>query len=103
MKLAVYKVPEPVKLVSVPLVIATSPVVKSLAVSDKLKVKLTDSSELKKVSLAVMVRLGTTVSIDKLSVLEARLLLPAESVNFVESTLILTLAVELASGVKVAV
>ena len=42
-KLAVYKVPEPVKLVRVPPEMVTSELVKSVAVSDKLKVKVTVS------------------------------------------------------------
>ena len=104
-KLAVNKVPEPVKLVSVPPEMVTSELVKSVAVSDKLKVKVTGSSELRNVSLLVMVREGKTVSMDKLSAVEAKLLLPAASVKRVAATLTLALAlvVALGSGVKTAV
>ena len=102
-KLAVYKVPEPVKLVRVPPEMVTSELVKSVAVSDKLNVKVTASRLLKKVSLLVMDRLGTKVSIDKLTAFDVKLLLPAASVNLVEATLMLTELVESTSGVKVAV
>ena len=102
-KLAVYKVPEPVKLVSVPPDMVTSELVKSVAVSDKLKVKVTVSRLLRLVSLLVMVRLGTTVSMNKLSAVEAKLLLPAASVKRVAATLTLALVVALGSGEKTAV
>ena len=102
-KLAVYKVPEPVKLARVPPEMVTSELSKSVAVSDKPKVKVTGSSELRLVSLLVMVRLGTTVSMDKFSAVEAKLLLPAASVKRVAATLTLALVVALGSGVKTAV
>ena len=50
-----------------------------------------------------MVRLGTTVSMDKLSAVEAKLLLPAASVKRVAATLTLALVVALGSGEKTAV
>ena len=102
-KLAVYKMPEPVKLVKVPPATATSELAKSVAVSDKLKVKVTTSRLLNKLLLLVMDRLGTMVSIDKLTAFEVKLLLPAASVKRVAATLTLALVVELGSGVKTAV
>ena len=106
-KVAVYVVPEPVKLLNVPPVTETSSATKSVLDSDSVNVIVAVSPDFSALLSAVIATVGTTVSTARVSVLlesaPSILALPVASVNLPLAMLTTPFVVLLAIGVKVAV
>ena len=80
-----------------------SPSAKSVDGSESVNVIVAVSPALNAISLDVIAILGTTVSTERVTMLETSLLFPAASVNPPEETLISPLTVLLVVGVNTAV
>ena len=100
-------VPEPLKLLSVPPVTATSLCVKSVLASLRVKVTMAVSPALSEVLLLVMAMVGTKVSVTMVTVLlvsaPSALRLPTASLKVLLATLTTQLPEKPGVGVKVAV
>ena len=80
-----------------------SSAVKSVDDSDRVIVNVAFSPAFNSVTSEAMVIVGSTVSTERVTMLETSLLFPAASKNFGEETFISAVPVRLSSGVNVAV